>query len=56
MDDNVKDIRIRAGVISKVLKLLLQKNYKIYGESAPRHFKIICRYLDTIIIAFYKYT
>ena len=52
MDDNVKDIRIRAGVISKVLKLLLQKNYKIYGESAPRHFKTTCRYPGTIIIAF----
>ena len=43
MDDNESRIvdegyRIRVGVISKVLKLLLQKNYKIFGESAPRHF------------------
>jgi hypothetical protein len=35
----MKDIRIRAGVNSKVLKLVFQKNYKnqkiIFGESLP---------------------
>jgi hypothetical protein len=44
MDDNESRIvdegyRIRVGVISKVLKLLLPKNNKIFGESVPRHFK-----------------
>jgi hypothetical protein len=47
MDDNesrimdLKDIRIRAGVISKVLKLLLPKNNKIFGESVPHRSKTI---------------